>query len=71
MKRAFTVSLNDGGARLLLLRRALEIEFVLLSEAEQAWLAALASGKTLAEATLASSCSSGVLEISPSASWIS
>lgn len=50
---AFTVSLNDGGARLLLLRRALEIEFVLLSEAEQAWLAALASGKTLAEATLA------------------
>ena len=50
---AFTVSLDDGGVRLLLLRRALEIEFVLLTEAEQTWLAALASGKTLAEATLA------------------
>jgi hypothetical protein len=50
---AFNLSLDDGGVRLLLLRRALEIEFVLLAEAEHAWLDALASGQTLAEATLA------------------
>lgn len=49
----FDLSLDDGGVRLLLLRRALEIEFVLLSAAEHAWLAALAAGNTLAEATLA------------------
>lgn len=50
---AFTVSLADGGVQILLLRRALEIELVLLSEAEHAWLAVLASGRALAEATLA------------------
>lgn len=48
----FTLSLAEGGVRLLLLRRSLEIDFVLLVEAEHAWLAALASGRTLAEATL-------------------
>ena len=49
----FRVSLDDGGVRVLLLRRALEIEFVLLAEGEHAWLATLESGQTLAEATLA------------------
>jgi len=49
---AFSLSLDDGGVRLLLLRRAPEIELVLLAESEHAWLSALASGRTLAEATL-------------------
>jgi hypothetical protein len=49
----FALSLDEGGVRLLLLRRELEIEFVLLSQAEYTWLAALAAGRTLAEATLA------------------
>jgi len=48
----FALSLDEGGVHLLLLRRALEIEFVLLSEAEHGWLSALAAGRTLAEATL-------------------
>lgn len=47
---AFTLSLADGGVRLMLLRRALEIEFVTLAEAEHVWLAALVAGRTLAEA---------------------
>ena len=51
---AATLSLDDdGGVRLLVLRRSLETEFVLLAEAEHIWLAELASGSTLAEATLA------------------
>ena len=49
----FTVSLDEGGSRLLVLRRDLEIEFVLLADAEDRWLRALASGATLADATLA------------------
>ena len=49
----FTISLDEGGVRLLVLRRTLETEFVLLGEAEDRWLRALASGSTLAEATLA------------------
>jgi hypothetical protein len=49
----FELSLADGGVQALLLRRALEIDFVLLSQAEYTWLTALASGNTLAEATLA------------------
>jgi hypothetical protein len=49
----FAISLDEGGVRLLVLRRALEIEFVLLGEAEDRWLRALAAGSTLAEATLA------------------
>ncbi len=48
----FTVSLDEGGIRLLVLRRALEIEFVLLGEAEDVWLRAFASGSALAQATL-------------------
>jgi hypothetical protein len=48
-----TLSLDDGGVRLLVLRRSLEIEIVLLAEAEHVWLAELASGATLAESTLA------------------
>ena len=48
----FELSLADGGVQALLLRRALEIEFVLLSGGEYTWLAALASGRALAEATL-------------------
>ncbi|HEY9064952.1 MAG TPA: DNA-binding domain-containing protein [Burkholderiaceae bacterium] len=47
------VSLDDGGVRLLVLRRHLEIEFVLLGDGEAAWLEALAAGGTLAEATVA------------------
>lgn len=50
---AFAISLDEGGVRLLVLRRALEIEFVLLSEAEDRWLRALAGGSSLASATLA------------------
>jgi len=50
---AFNVSLDDGGVGLLLLRRGLEPAFVLLTVAEHVWLASLASGSTLAEATLA------------------
>lgn len=49
----FSISLDEGGVRLLVLRRSLEIEFVLLDEAEDRWLRSLASGSTLAEATLA------------------
>jgi len=49
----FAISLDEGGVRLLVLRRALEIEFVLLGEAEDLWLRALASGSTLAQATIA------------------
>jgi hypothetical protein len=49
----FTISLDEGAIRLLVLRRELEIEFVLLGVAEDRWLRALASGSTLAEATLA------------------
>ena len=49
----FAISLDEGGVRLLVLRRALEIEFVLLGEGEDRWLRALAAGSTLAEATLA------------------
>lgn len=48
-----TISLDEGGVRLLALRRGLEIEFVLLGDAEDRWLRALASGTTLAEATVA------------------
>jgi hypothetical protein len=47
------LSLDDGGVRLLVLRRALEIEFVPLGAAEAAWLEALAAGRTLADATIA------------------
>ena len=57
---AATLSLDGGGVRLLVLRRNLEIEFVLLAEAEHRWLAGLASGRTLAEATLAAlDCDAG------------
>ena len=49
----FAVSLDEGGVHLLVLRRALEIEFVLLDRAEDQWLRSLAAGSTLAEATLA------------------
>ena len=49
----FAISLDEGGVRLLVLRRALEIEFVLLGKAEDRWLRALAAGSTLAKATLA------------------
>ena len=49
----FNISLDEGGVRLLVLRRALEIEFVLLAHAEDHWLRALGSGATLADATLA------------------
>ena len=52
----FSVSLDEGGVRLLVLRRALEIEFVLLGHAEDTWLRLLASGSTLAKATLAAFC---------------
>ena len=47
------VSLDDGGVRLLVLRRHLEIEFVLLGDGEAAWLEPLAAGGTLADATVA------------------
>lgn len=47
------ISLDEGAARLLVLRRRLEIEFVLLAPGEMHWLAALAAGSTLAEATIA------------------
>jgi hypothetical protein len=50
---AAALSLDEGGVRLMVLRRGLEIEFVLLGEAETRWLAALADGLTLAEATIA------------------
>jgi hypothetical protein len=50
---ALPLSLDDGGVRLLVLRRQLEIEFVLLGDAESRWLAMLAGGGTLAEATIA------------------
>ena len=49
----FAISLDEGGVRLLVLRRALEIGFVLLDKAEDRWLRSLAAGATLAEATLA------------------
>jgi hypothetical protein len=49
----FAISLDEGGVRLLVLRRTLEIEFVLLDGAEDRWLRSLAAGSTLAEATLA------------------
>ena len=49
----FAISLDEGGVRLLVLRRALEIEFVLLGEAEDRWLRELAAGSALAAATVA------------------
>lgn len=48
-----TISLDEGGVRLLVLRRALETTFVRLGAAEWTWLAALAAGATLAAATAA------------------
>ncbi|HKW82261.1 MAG TPA: DNA-binding domain-containing protein [Burkholderiaceae bacterium] len=50
---AAPLSLADGGVRLLVLRRRLEIEFVLLGDGEARWLGLLASGATLADATIA------------------
>lgn len=50
---AFELSHDEGAVRLLVLRRALEIEFVLLGDAEAHWLSQLALGHTLAQATLA------------------
>ena len=47
------LSLDEGGVQLLVLRRRLEIEFVLLSAGEAHWLAMLGDGRTLAEATIA------------------
>jgi hypothetical protein len=47
----FTISLDDGGVDVLVLRRELEIEFVLLAAAEGQWLRELQRGATLAQAT--------------------
>ena len=47
------LSLDAGGVQLLVLRRRLEIEFVLLGNGETHWLAALSAGHTLAQATVA------------------
>jgi hypothetical protein len=48
---AFEISLDEGGVDLLVLRRGLEIEFVLLAAAEAQWLRELQRGATLAHAT--------------------
>ena len=48
---ATTVSLDEGGVRLLVGRSAFEVEFRLLGAAEDAWLRALAEGRTLAVAS--------------------
>jgi hypothetical protein len=47
----FRISLDEGGIHLLVLRRNLEIEFVLLDESEASWLRELQAGATLAQAT--------------------
>ena len=46
------ITLDEGGVRLAVARRAFEIEFRLLGAAEDRWLRALASGATLNAATL-------------------
>jgi len=48
---ALAISLDDGGVDLLVLRRELEIEFVLLGAAEVLWLRELRRGATLVHAT--------------------
>lgn len=48
---ADTVSLDDGGVRLLVLQQALEIVFVPLDAAEDRWLRALADGAGLGQAS--------------------
>ena len=45
------ISLDEGGVRLLVARRALDIEFRRLGDAEDLWLRALAAGVTLCKAT--------------------
>jgi hypothetical protein len=48
---ALAISLDDGGVDLLVLRRELEIEFVLLGAAEVLWLRELRRGASLVHAT--------------------
>jgi hypothetical protein len=50
---AIPVSLDDGGQQLLVARRAWQIEFRLLGDAEARWLGALAAGRPLASALAA------------------
>lgn len=47
------ISLDDGGVDLLVVQRALDVEFQLLQPAEAAWLRALAAGEDLTQATSA------------------
>lgn len=46
-----TISLDEGGVHLLVVQRALEVEFRILDAAEDRWLRALAEKASLAEAT--------------------
>lgn len=48
---ASTISLDGDGVHLLVVQRALEIEFVLLDAVEYGWLAALAEGMGLGQAS--------------------
>jgi hypothetical protein len=45
------ISLDEGGVQLLVMQRDLEVEFLLLDEAESLWLCAVAAGDSLADAT--------------------
>jgi hypothetical protein len=46
-----SISLDEGGVNLIVVQRALDVEFVLLGDAEDIWLRALADGAGLAEAS--------------------
>lgn len=52
-KEGAPISLDDGGVSLLVVQRALDVEFHLLQPGEAAWLQALAAGEDLTQATSA------------------